>query len=75
MNLGDFPLGAVISTCNLVDCIKMTTEFIESIKSPELDFGVYEAGRYAWILANVKPLEKPIPAKGALSLWEWEVKS
>ena len=73
MDLDDFPLGAVISTCNLVDCIKMTPEFIRSIKSPELEFGNYAVGRYAWILENVKPLEVPIPAKGALSLWEWEV--
>lgn len=68
----NFPLGAVVSTCNLVDCIKMTPEFIESIKSPELDFGVYAVGRYAWILEDIKSLDKPIPAKGALSLWEWE---
>lgn len=68
----DLPTGAVISTCNLVNCIKMTPEFIESIKSPERDFGVYEVGRYAWILEDVKRFEKPIPAKGALSIWEWE---
>lgn len=69
----DLPTGMVVSTCNLVDCIKMTPEFIESIKSPELDFGIYEVGRYAWILENIKPLETPVLAKGALSLWEWEV--
>lgn len=67
--------GCVIATCDLVDCIKMTPEFIDLIKSAkghEYDFGVYAVGRYAWILENVKPLEKPIPAKGALSIWEWE---
>jgi len=70
--IGILPLGAIVTTCDLVDCIKMTPEFIESIKSPELDFGDYAVGRYAWILENIKPLEKPIPALGALSLWEWE---
>ena len=72
-DLKNLPLGKVVATCNLVDCIKMTPEFIESIKSPELDFGVYAVGRCAWILENVKPLDVPILAKGKLSLWEWEV--
>ena len=70
--IGILPLGAIVATCDLVDCIKMTPEFIKLIKSPELDFGDYAVGRCAWILENIKPLEKPIPASGALSLWEWE---
>jgi len=37
----------------------------------ELAFGDYSPGRYAWLLADVKPLAEPIPAKGALGLWEW----
>lgn len=37
----------------------------------ELAFGDYTPGRYAWILADVNPLPEPIPAKGALGLWEW----
>ena len=76
--IGILPLGAIVATCNLVDCIKMTPEFVDFVKSAEgyeIDFGVYEVGRYAWILEDVKPLEKPISASGALSLWEWEEKS
>ena len=34
-------------------------------------YGDYSEGRYAWMLANVDPLPTPIPAKGALGLWEW----
>jgi hypothetical protein len=40
---------------------------------PELSFGDYTPGRYAWILTNVKALPEPIPAKGALGLWEWNL--
>lgn len=40
-------------------------------KEPEFSFGNYEHGRYAWILEDIKPLAKPIPAKGALRLWNW----
>jgi hypothetical protein len=39
---------------------------------PERSFGDYTPGRYAWILTNIKPLPAPIPAKGALGLWDWE---
>jgi hypothetical protein len=38
----------------------------------EREFGDYAPGRWAWLLADVKTLPAPIPAKGALSLWEWE---
>jgi hypothetical protein len=78
------PLGYVIATCELVDCLlipsrqtkftvfnKRHVQFYLPPDEPELSFGDYTPGRYAWILANVKPLEKPIPAKGALGLWEW----
>lgn len=39
---------------------------------PERAFGDYTPGRYAWILNDVQPLSEPVPAKGALGLWEWE---
>lgn len=42
------------------------------LDSNEFAFGDYSAGRYAWLLADVLALPEPIPAKGALGLWEWE---
>ncbi len=65
----DFPLGAVIATCQLVRCWKIGKD--EAIPEPERSFGDYTAGRYAWLLANVHPLPEPVPARGALGLWEW----
>ena len=38
---------------------------------PELSFGNYEHGRFGFLLKDVVALPKPIPAKGALGLWEW----
>ncbi len=38
---------------------------------PELSFGDYAPGRYAWVLYNVTPLPQPIPARGAFGLWDW----
>lgn len=39
---------------------------------PELSFGDYTPGRYAWVLDNVKVLDQPISAKGKLGLWNCE---
>ena len=43
-----------------------------AVDDRERAFGDYSPGRYAWLLADVRPLAEPIPAKGALGLWEWE---
>ncbi len=38
----------------------------------ERSFGDWTPGRYAWELANVKPLPTPIEVKGKQGLWEWQ---
>lgn len=68
-----FPRGCILATAELVDCIKITPEYIATLSSDELALGDYTLGRYAWKLANVKRLPEPIPAKGAQGLWNWEV--
>jgi hypothetical protein len=73
-----FPRGAIVATCELQSVIR--TEILESYISHNLftmtdqerAFGDYSPGRYAWLLANVRALPEPIPAKGALGLWEWQ---
>jgi hypothetical protein len=40
----------------------------------ELAFGDYSEDRYMWLLANVRALENPIPAKGSLGLWETDLR-
>jgi hypothetical protein len=37
---------------------------------PEQRFGNYAEGRYAWWLVDVQRLATPIPARGALSVWD-----
>jgi activating signal cointegrator 1 len=79
------PLGAVIATCRLISCIP-TRELQENriievdylagcadfvMDDAERQFGDYSPGRWAWLLADVQQC-KPITAKGALSLWNWE---
>ncbi len=84
--LAAYPLGVVLATCRLVDCVQVRemgygadslpvgilgkyTEML--VGSHEREFGDFTVGRYAWILADVKPLPEPIQARGSLGLWEW----
>lgn len=77
------PLGAIVAVCELVDCV--STGLYSSVQhgddiwqvppgnmSREYSFGDYSPGRFAWLLANVRALPEPVPAKGALGLWEWD---
>ncbi|MBC9783509.1 ASCH domain-containing protein [Heliobacterium chlorum] len=65
----EMPLGSIIAICNLVDVIPV--EDISGLTTKERAFGDYSPGRYAWVLEDVRPLDKPVPAKGKLGLWEW----
>jgi hypothetical protein len=63
--------GHLIATAELIGCYK--TEFVTthcSISYQERAFGDYTPGRFAFRLANVVRLPEPIPATGALGLWD-----
>lgn len=66
--------GKIICECNLDDCVLMTEDFINKIKENKQEYlcGIYEVGRYAWILSDVKMLDTKIGAKGSLGLWNYE---
>lgn len=69
----NFKYGYIICKCNLVDCIYMTDEYVNDMKTnhyEEYICGHYEVGRYAWIVEDVKVIE-PIEAKGKLGLWNY----
>ncbi|MBP8292366.1 MAG: ASCH domain-containing protein [Caldilineaceae bacterium] len=81
--LGDLPRGHVIAACLLVSVkfIRADEEgwdwtgptgsrYSYPITDQERAFGDYTPGRYAWLLAHVQPIV-PVPARGALGLWEW----
>ena len=75
-SMNDLPLGCVIATCDLVEVFTISPylhhhKYPMPPPTPEYYFGDYTPARYAWILENIKPLPEPIPAKGALGLWEW----
>lgn len=71
-----FPLGKVIATAELINVQRigyhvMPLHQTNEGHQRELAFGDYSKGRYAWFLGNVQPLPEPVPARGALGLWEW----
>ncbi len=66
--------GNIICKCNLVDCIYMTKDYVENMKKnnyQEYICGLYEEGRYAWVLKDITPLNAPIKAKGQLNIWNY----
>lgn len=76
----ELPTGVVLAKAELVKCHKVGAtvghvsvfECGEGITGMEEVFGDYTEGRYAWELANLQVLEEPVPAKGQLSLWNWD---
>ena len=62
------PLGAVVATAELVDCVRT-----EDTGTPTLErrLGDWTPGRWAWELADVRPLEEPLPARGKQGWWDW----
>lgn len=69
----DFKQGYIICKAHLKDCIYMDEEFINNIKEDKNEYlcGHYEIGRYAWVLEDVELLDKEIPAKGKLGIWNF----
>lgn len=78
------PRGAIVAVCELVSVIRTDQlnangnwawvspqdqlyNFV--LTSQERAFGNYTPGRFAWLLADVRALPEPIPARGALGLW------
>ena len=70
-----FSYGYIICRCKLKDCVYMTKDFVEDIRNnhhQEYICGIYTEGRYAWVLDEIEILDKPIPAKGKLGIWNYD---
>lgn len=67
--------GAIIGEADLVDCILVNEEFDKELRNiDEIVYGNNHLNNYAWKLENIKKYDKPIPIKGKLGLWNYEVK-
>ena len=64
------PTGVVLATARLFCCLP-TVNLVGKLSERERDFGDFEIGRFAWQFGDIQLLPEPVPAKGALGLWEW----
>lgn len=71
----DYTLGAIIGEADLVDCILVDKKFNEELRN--IDPIVYgrsnHVENYAWKLENIIKYDEPIPCKGQLGLWNYDV--
>lgn len=75
VDINNLNYGNIICSCELVDCIEMTSKFVNDIKNNQKNeyiTGIYSKGRYAWILKNIEVLDNPIKVKGHLGIWNLE---
>ena len=74
--LNELDRGCIVARAIIVGCEKITPGFVDELRrvNPvELVCGYYDIGRYAWILTNVESLDEPIPIKGHLGIWNFEI--
>lgn len=78
----ELPLGAVIATCTLVNCMKVTENashqgyaMTEKTRIDGIPYklGDFSEGRYAWVFENMQILTKPILMSGRLSIWDLNI--
>lgn len=82
----DLPLGAIVAEAYLLECVRVmpysvtrravwrvgtrSRDWRVPPAEPELSFGDYTPGRWAWLLVDVEPLRKPIPWRGKQGFFE-----
>jgi activating signal cointegrator 1 len=65
-DLRSLPLGAVVGSVDLVDCVPIDRA------PPDLARDPFAAGPVLWVLTNPQTLAVPVPAKGRLQVWRWK---
>lgn len=79
MTKGKLPTSAIIGSVEIVDCVvNHPSIWAEKTMQYELEdelSGNSMPGKtiYNWVLANPILFDTPIPAKGKLSFWEFEI--
>jgi activating signal cointegrator 1 len=65
----ELPIGKLLGTVVLADCLRVE-DVAPMLAHPELSFGDYSPGRWAWELRAPTPLVSPVVLKGKLGLYE-----
>ena len=66
----DVPLGCIVGLVHLA-AVDRTEDMVDYLDEPELSFGNYSTGRWAWT-TNLTPvlIDPPIPLRGQQGLWD-----
>ena len=80
-HISDFsalPFGAIIGKVRLIEVIRIgpggfTKKDIGHVSPDEKAFDDFTEGRYAWMLEGPQAFPVPIPVKGSLGLWEFDL--
>lgn len=65
---GNLDLGYVVATANLAHCLP--TEQVKATQPLDRFFGNFDSGRFAWVLTDIKRLERPMRARGHQGFFE-----
>lgn len=63
------PKGAIIAVAELAEIIAAGEWVSHHRTEPEWSFGDYSPGRFAWRLAKIRALKRPVECNGSLSVW------
>src|SRR4029077_6162862 len=67
----DLPVGVVLGTVDLIDCVPITPELVRTLTDTERALGNYGPGRFAWLTSEKRlVLAKPIPLRGFQRIWK-----
>lgn len=71
----NYPLGKIIGSVDVVDCIKVDEEFeTKLINKDKLIYGgTTNRTGYAFKIENIKKFKEPIAAKGQLGFWNYKI--
>lgn len=73
--LADLVFGKIVAVCSLIDCVAKERSGINGFtpavleRHPWLAMHKHAHGPYCFILANVRPLENPVPYRGQQGLF------
>lgn len=68
----DLPRSCILALAHFDRVIPGDGPEAAALSPDERAFGIYGPGRWGWVFDSVRPLCEPIPARGALGLWQWE---
>lgn len=70
-----YSCGNIIGEAELVDCILVDESFNDKLRhiNPLVYARSNHVETFAWKLENIKKYDNPIPCKGKLGLWNYEV--